>query len=150
MALNLNKVILAGRLATAPEVKQTSTGKAVCNFRLAVNRPFSKGDHPESDFFIIQAWGATAEFVGKHFGKGGAICICGKIQNRSWTDKNGEKQYVTEIIADEVNFVERREYKDPVTMPYEVAGQPYTTPTTPTAPQPVEFKPIGNDDDLPF
>ena len=61
---------------------------------------------------------------------------------------------MTEIIADEVNFVESREYKDPVTTPYEVAGQPYTTPamleSTPTAPQPVEFKTIGNDEGLPF
>lgn len=141
MSLNLNKVILAGRLATAPEVKQTQSGKAVCNFRLAVTRRFSQGEHPEADFFNIQAWGNTAEFIGKYFAKGGAICITGRIQNRNYTDKEGANRSVTEIVADEANFVESRDYKDPVSHPYDVAGQPAPSPS---------FAEVKADDDLPF
>lgn len=141
MALNLNEVILAGRIATAPEVKQTTTGKTVTNFRLAVNRRFSQGEHPEADFFNIQAWGNTAEFIGKHFAKGGAICITGRIQNRNYTDKEGANRSVTEIVADEANFVESRDYKDPVSHPYDVAGQPSPAPS---------FAEVKTDDDLPF
>lgn len=141
MSLNLNKVILAGRLATAPEVKQTTTGKTVTNFRLAVNRRFSQGEHPEADFFNIQAWGNTAEFIGKNFAKGGAICITGRIQNRNYTDKEGANRSVTEIVADEANFVESRDYKDPVSHPYDVAGQPSPAPS---------FAEVKTDDDLPF
>ena len=141
MSLNLNKVILAGRLATAPEVKQTQSGKAVCNFRLAVTRRFSQGEHPEADFFNIQVWGNTAEFIGKYFAKGGAICITGRIQNRNYTDKEGANRSVTEIVADEANFVESRDYKDPVSHPYDVAGQPAPAPS---------FAEVKADDDLPF
>ena len=141
MSLNLNKVILAGRLATAPEVKQTQSGKAVCNFRLAVTRRFSQGDHHEADFFNIQAWGNTAEFIGKYFAKGGAICVTGRIQNRNYTDKEGANRSVTEIVAEEANFVESRDYKDPVSHPYDVAGQP--SPAT-------SFTEVNADDDLPF
>lgn len=144
MALNLNKVILAGRIATNPELKTTQTGKSVINFRLAINRKYSQGDHPEADFFNVQAWGNTAEFIGKHFAKGGAICVIGRIQNRSYTDKEGATRYTTEIIADEANFVESRDYKDPVAMPYEVAGQAVPTPA------PVSFTEVKADDDLPF
>lgn len=141
MSLNLNKVILAGRLATAPEVKQTQSGKAVCNFRLAVTRRFSQGEHPEADFFNIQAWCNTAEFIGKYFAKGGAICITGHIQNRNYTDKEGANRWVTDIVADEANFVESRDYKDPVSHPYDVAGQPAPSPS---------FAEVKADDDLPF
>ena len=141
MSLNLNKVILAGRLATAPEVKQTTTGKSVTNFRLAVNRRFSQGEPPEADFFNIQAWGNTAEFIGKYFAKGGAICITGRIQNRNYTAKEGANRSVSEIVADEANFVESRDYKDPVSHPYDVAGQPAPAPSC------AEVK---ADDDLPF
>ena len=141
MSLNLNKVILAGRLATAPEVKQTQSGKAVCTFRLAVTRRFSQGEHPEADFFNIQAWGNTAEFIGKYFAKGGAICITGRIQYRNYTDKEGANRSVTEIVAYEANFVESRDYKDPVSHPYDVAGQPSPAPS---------FTAVKADDDLPF
>ena len=144
MALNLNKVILAGRIATNPELKTTQTGKSVINFRLAINRKYSQGDHPEADFFNVQAWGATADFIGKYFAKGGAICVIGRIQNRSYTDKEGANRTVTEIIADEANFVESRDYKDPTTMPYEVAGQASPTPA------PLAFTQVSGDEDLPF
>lgn len=155
MSLNLNKTILAGRLVAAPEVKQTPSGNTVCNFRIAVNRRVSGGDHPESDFFSVTAWNNTAEFIGRYFKKGSAICIVGRIQNRSYTDKDGNKRTLTDIIADEAYFVESKAtadanaYNDPTTHPYEVAGQPIPTPVNPVIPPP-NFEEIKTDDDLPF
>ena len=116
MSLNLNKVILAGRLTADPEMKQTPSGVTLVTFSLAVNRRFSSRDgqnqQPEADFFRITAWRNTAEFIAKYFRKGSAICICGSIQNRSWTDQNGQKRYMTDIIAEEANFVESRNAQD--------------------------------------
>ena len=155
MSLNLNKTILAGRLVAAPEVKQTTSGNTVCNLRIAVNRRVSGGDHPESDFFNVTAWNNTAEFIGRYFEKGSAICIVGRIQNRSYTDKEGNKRTLTEIVADEAHFVESKAtadanaYKDPTTHPYEVAGQPIPAPVNPVSPPP-NFEEIKTDDDLPF
>lgn len=155
MALNLNKTILAGRLVAAPEVKQTASGNTVCNIRIAVTRRVSGGDHPESDFFNITAWNNTAEFIGRYFEKGAAICIVGRIQNRSYTDKDGNKRTLTDIIADEAHFVESKAtaeastYKDPTTHPYEAAGQPIHAPVNPVSPAP-HFEEIKTDEDLPF
>lgn len=155
MALNLNKTILAGRLVADPEVKQTPSGNAVCNIRIAVNRRVSGGDHPESDFFNVTAWNNTAEFIGRYFEKGAAICVVGRIQNRSYTDKDGNKRTLTEIIADEAHFVESNAtakantYKDPTTHPYDVAGQQTSTPANPVRPA-SHFEQIKADDDLPF
>lgn len=155
MSLNLNKTILAGRLVAAPEVKQTPSGNTVCNLRIAVNRRVSGGDHPESDFFNVTAWNNTAEFIGRYFEKGAAICIVGRIQNRSYTDKDGNKRTLTDIIADEAHFVESKAtaeanaYKDPVAHPYEAAGQPIPAPVNPVSPA-HRFEEIKTDDDLPF
>ena len=155
MSLNLNKTILAGRLVAAPEVKQTQSGNAVCNIRIAVNRRVSGGEHPESDFFSVTAWNNTAEFIGRYFEKGSAICIVGRIQNRSYTDKDGNKRTLTEIVADEAHFVESKAtseanaYKDPTTHPYEVAGQTVPPPVNPVSPPPY-FEEIKTDEDLPF
>lgn len=155
MSLNLNKTILAGRLVAAPEVKQTPSGNTVCNLRIAVNRRVSGGDHPESDFFNVTAWNNTAEFIGRYFERGSAICIVGRIQNRTYTDKDGNKRPLTDIIAEEAHFVESKataeanSYKDPTTHPYEVAGQTVPPPVNPASPPP-HFEEIKTDDDLPF
>jgi single-strand DNA-binding protein len=155
MSLNLNKTILAGRLVAAPEVKQTPSGNTVCNIRIAVTRRVSGGDHPESDFFNVTAWNNTAEFIGRYFEKGAAICIVGRIQNRSYTDKDGNKRALTDIIADEAHFVESKAtadanaYKDPTTHPYEVAGKPIPATVNLVSPAP-SFEQIKADDGLPF
>lgn len=107
---NFNKVILVGRLTADPELKQTGTGLSVCSFSIAVNRRFSKADQgqPTADFFNIVAWRNTAEFVCRSFRKGRPILVCGQLQNRSWNDQQGNKRYVTEIVADEVDFVDSK------------------------------------------
>lgn len=103
---NFNKVMLGGRITADPELKQTQSGIAVCTFSIAVNRKAAKGDEQKADFFNVTAWRGTAEFVSKYFRKGSSIFVVGQIQNRSWTDQNGQKRYATDIIADEVSFVD--------------------------------------------
>ena len=83
----LNKAILNGRLTKAPELKQTNSGKSVCGFTIAVDR---SRDREKTDFVPIVAWGKTAEFVNQWFGKGDLITIVGRIEVRSYEDKNGK------------------------------------------------------------
>ena len=97
----LNKAILNGRLTKAPELKQTNSGKSVCGFTIAVDR---SRDREKTDFIPIVAWGKTAEFVNQWFGKGDLITIVGRIEVRTYDDKNGNKRTATEIIAEEVLF----------------------------------------------
>lgn len=97
----LNKAILNGRLTKAPELKQTNSGKSVCSFTIAVDR---SRDREKTDFVPIVAWGKTAEFVNQWFGKGDLITIVGRIEVRSYEDKDGNKRMATEIIAEEVLF----------------------------------------------
>lgn len=106
MSLNLNKVVLCGRLTATPELKQTTSGVSTTNFTLAVNRRYSKDKEQQADFISIVAWRQTAEFITKYFDKGNAICITGSIQTRSWETSKGEKRYATEVVADEAMFVD--------------------------------------------
>ena len=112
MALNLNKVVLAGRITADPELKQTPSGVSVLSFTIAVNRSYvAKGSEQgerQADFINVVAWRGTAEFISKYFRKGSAICVTGSIQTRSWQDQQGQKRYVTEVVADEAAFVESR------------------------------------------
>lgn len=99
--MSLNKVILMGNMCADPELKQTQGGTSVCSFNIAVNRKFNKD---EVDFITIVAWRQQAEFVSKYFKKGQAIVVVGELQNRSWTDNQGQKRYATEVKAEEVSF----------------------------------------------
>ncbi|MFA6947641.1 MAG: single-stranded DNA-binding protein [Eubacteriales bacterium] len=113
---NFNKVILGGRLTGEPEMRQTQSGIAMVTFSIAVNRRFARQSdgsqqenaQPQADFFNVIAWRQTAEFVARYFHKGSSICVMGSIQNRSWTDPQNVKHYATDIVADEVNFVDSK------------------------------------------
>lgn len=107
----LNKTTLIGRLTKDPELKFTAANsKAVASFTLAVNRPFSnKQGEREADFIPIVVWGKTAENCGNYIGKGSLVGISGRIQTRSYEGQDGQKRYVTEVIADEVHFLDRRD-----------------------------------------
>ena len=152
MSLNLNKVILVGRIVAEPELKQTPSGASVCSIRIAVNRRFQSRDSQqqnEADFFNVTAWQNTAEFIAKYFHKGSAICVCGRIQNRTWVDQSGQKRYVTDIIAEEANFVESRNAGD--TGAGYGAPDAYAAPAYSTAQNNApKFEEIKTDDDLPF
>lgn len=143
---NLNKVILGGRLTSDVEVKQTQSGVAVCSFSLAVNRRYSKEGQQETDFINCTAWRNTAEFIGKYFGKGSAICVTGSIQVRSWQDQNGQKRYATDVVVDEAMFVYG---KNDAQGAGTGGGAPYI-PEAYTAPQSANMQPVSADDDLPF
>lgn len=144
MSLNLNKIILAGRLVADPEHKNTNNGTAVVTFRMAVNRRFpSQNGQNEADFFRLTAFGKTAEFITRYFTKGMAICVCGRMENRSWTDQSCQKRTVDEIIVDEANFVENKgDTGGPA-----AAASPSPAYSAPAAPK---YEQISTDDDLPF
>ena len=102
----INKVILMGNLTKDPEFKTTPSGVSVTSFSVAVGRRFSKPeDEAKADFFNVIAWRGTAEFIAKHFTKGKPIIVVGSLQTRNWTDQNGQKHYITEVVADECYFV---------------------------------------------
>ena len=108
----MNKVCLIGRLTKDIELKTTQSNVKVANFTLAVNRRFVKeGQEQTADFINIIAWGKTAEFCDKYFGKGQQIGISGRIQTRTWDDDEGKKHYVTEVVAEEVDFADGKKEK---------------------------------------
>ncbi len=101
----LNKVILMGRLTRDPELKTTASDIPVCSFTVAVDRRFQKsGEERQADFINVVAWRQTAEFVSRYFNKGRMINVVGSLQTRTYDDAEGKKRYVTEVVADEVNF----------------------------------------------
>ena len=99
-----NLVVLTGRLTADPELKTTPNGVPVTSFSIAVNRNYRAGEEQQTDFINIVAWRQQAEFVSRYFKKGSSIVVCGSIQTRDWTDNQGQKRYVTEVVADEVSF----------------------------------------------
>ena len=136
---NFNKVILGGRLTADPELKQTQSGIPVVSFSIAVNRRYQSKDAPQqTDFFNVTAWRATAEFVSKYFRKGSSICITGTIQNRTWTDQQGQKRYATDIVADEVMFVDSRQESSGIPAAPQYTPDAYSAPSfsTPAASAP--------------
>lgn len=140
---SFNKVILIGNMTADPELKNTQSGISVCTFSIAVNRKFSKEGEQACDFITIQAWRQTAEFVTRYFKKGKPILVCGQLQTRTWTDKDGNKRYATEVVADEVSFVGNKESST------EAKSEPSTYMPEAYSSQP-QFEEVPNDGDLPF
>ncbi len=105
----LNKAILMGRLTADPELRKTQNDTSVTTFTLAVNRSFSRsGEQAQTDFIDIVAWRSTAEFAAKWFTKGMQVAVSGRIQTRSWEDKQGQKRKSVEVVADEVFFADSK------------------------------------------
>ncbi|MDD5917233.1 MAG: single-stranded DNA-binding protein [Clostridiales bacterium] len=145
---SLNKVILIGNLVADPELKQTQNGIMVTTFRIAVSRRFTRaGEQPQADFIDIVCWRQQAEFVTRYFTKGKPILICGSIQTRTWTDKDNNKRYSTEVVADEVSFVERKSDSTSFSRDFDTAQQApsYSSPKANSS-----FEELSADDELPF
>ena len=106
----LNHITLMGRLVRDPELRRTGTGIAVASFTVAVDRDFSgrDGGERETDFIDCVAWRQTGEFISKYFTKGSMIVVSGRLQIRSWTDKEGNKRRTAEVVADNVYFGESK------------------------------------------
>lgn len=101
----LNRTIMMGRLTRDPELRKTQTGTPVCSFSIACERDFKTANgEKETDFFDCVAWRQTAEFVSQYFTKGRMVVVEGRLQNRSWTDKEGNKHRTTELIVDNAYF----------------------------------------------
>lgn len=145
---NFNKAMLGGRLTSDIELKQTPTGVATCSFSVAVNRKYQKDGERQADFINCVAWRGTAEFISKYFSKGSSIFVVGEIQTRTWTDKDGNKRYVTEVIVDEANFVDGKgenSSSDSVN-----GGQANAYMPEAYAPSQVNFEVVSDDERLPF
>lgn len=149
--LNLNKVILGGRLTQNPELKQTPSGVMVLNFTIAVNRKYvSKNDdgspnQPQADFINCVAWRQQADLISRYFRKGSCICIAGNIQTRTYNDQQGNKRYVTEVVVDELYFVDAKgENQGGFDQGYSQQGQGGYMPSSyNSAPQPQYSTPAG-------
>ena len=155
-SLNLNKVVLCGRLTADPELKQTAGGISVVSFTLAVNRRYqsksadgSAAPQQQADFITVVAWRQTAEFISRYFRKGSALCVTGSIQTRSWQDQQGQKRYTTEVVADEAMFVDSKNEAGSYAGQY--SQDAYTTPSDSSAPAAApKFEELKTDEDLPF
>lgn len=120
----MNKINLVGRLVRDPELKfAAGSGMAIGNFTIAVNRRFKKEGQPEADFIPIVCFSKIAEAVANYTAKGKLISVSGAMQVRNYEAKDGTKKYVTEVIADEVNFLEWRD-KDQVSSSQEAELTP--------------------------
>ena len=105
----MNKAILIGNLTRDPEVRTTQSGVSMCSFTIAVNRRFTAADgSKQTDFIPVITWRKTAELCGQYLSKGRKVGVIGEIQTRSYEAKDGTKRYVTEVVADEVEFLSPR------------------------------------------
>ena len=102
----INNVVLTGRMARDPEIKQTQSGVSVCNFCIAVDRQYKSGEEKICDFINCVAWRSTADFVSKWFHKGDGIGVTGSIQTRKWVTDGGENRYATEVLCQQVSFLD--------------------------------------------
>ena len=104
----MNKIILLGRLTKAPEIRFSQTNNIkVASFSLAVNRKYVKeGEERQADFFNIVGYSKLADFIEKYLKQGIQICVLGRLQTRNYEDKNGIRRYVTEVIAEEIDFAD--------------------------------------------
>lgn len=119
----MNKVVLIGRLTKDPELRFTpGSGKAVASFTLAVDRRFSSSGQKEADFIPIVVWGKQAEATANYMSKGKLMGVSGRIQTRSYEAKDGTRRYVTEVIADEVQFLEWGNSNNRAEAPFNNAG----------------------------
>jgi single-strand DNA-binding protein len=151
---NYNKVIIGGRLTADPELKQTQSGVSVCSFTVAVNRRFQSktADAQQTDFINVVAWRQGAELVSRYFRKGSSICVTGSIQTRKYQDKDGNNRVSTEVVADEISFVDSKGESSASQGGF---GSPYApenyapsfSSQDEAAPQ---FQEMSGEDDLPF
>ena len=140
----MNKVILMGRLTRDPEVRYTQTNNTVvASFSLAVNRRFVRqGEERQADFINIVAWSKLGEFCQKYFKKGQQVGVIGRIQTRTWDDEQGQKHYVTEVVAEEAYFADSR--RDG-----EVSNSSFESTFGNSIPGGTDFE-VSSSDDLPF
>lgn len=132
----LNHITIMGRLTKDVELRKTGNGTSVASFTIACERDFGENGQKETDFIVVVAWKHTADFVSKYFSKGRMIVVSGRLQIRSWTDKDGNKRRTAAIVADNVYFGDSKSEN--------------STPSYPEVPQNDFAMLSGNDEGLPF
>ncbi len=142
----MNKAILVGRLTKDPELKTTGSGVSVCSFTIAINRRFKNAEgNYDADFINCVAWRQQAEFLSRYFAKGRMVGVVGSIQTRNY-EKDGQRVYVTEVVADEINFVDSKSQNDGASAAPSLANNSNTSSFGADD----GFIPMPADDDLPF
>ena len=109
---NLNKVQIIGNLGQDPEMRFTANGRAVSTFNVAVNRSYTTQDgerREETEWVRVVAWARLAELVSQYLTKGRLVYVEGRLQTRQWEDKEGQRRYTTEVVAQDVQFLDRSE-----------------------------------------
>ena len=133
----MNKCVLVGNLTRDPELSTTANGISLCRFSIAVNRSYANSNgEREADFINIVAWRGLAENCGKYLAKGNKVCVSGSIQTRNYEDKDGNKRYATEVVAEDVEFLTPR-------------GEGVTAGPARSAKPVMELEPV-EDSELPF
>ena len=110
----MNKVIITGRIANNLELRATSTGKSICEFRLATNRPVNRDGERVADFINCRVWNKTAENLVKYQTKGNLIAVFGRMQVDTYEDKEGNKKYNTYVLVEDLEYLERKKEDIPV------------------------------------
>ena len=109
----MNKVFMIGNLSKDVDLRTTQSGKAVATLTIAVNRRFKGQDGEKvTDFFTVVAWNQLGEMCGKYLAKGKKVAVSGELQTRTYDAKDGTKRYVTEVVADEVEFLSPKENRE--------------------------------------
>ena len=148
----MNKVVLVGRLARDPELRTTQSGTSVVSFTVACDRRFTRqGEERQADFINCVAWNKTAEFISRYFTKGMRIALDGRIQTRSYDDQNGNKRYITEVVAEDVEFAQSKNESGAGGYQAEAPSYASQAPSVPQAPSADidGFMPV-EEEDLPF
>ena len=148
----LNKAILIGRLTRDPELRSTSNNISVTSFTIAVDRNFTNQQgEKETDFIPVVAWRSLAETCARYLTKGRLVAVSGRMQVRSYEGNDGLKRYITEVVADEVQFLERNPNSGGAPGNAPIPGSGNSKPTGNGASEPDGFSPLDVDDDeLPF
>lgn len=105
--MSINRVVLVGRLTFDPELRTTTSGKPVATLKIAVTKRFKREGEPDADFFTVTAWGASAEFCNNYLSKGRLIAVDGRLQSRKYTTQDGSQREVIEVVADNVQSLDR-------------------------------------------
>ena len=147
----MNKTILMGRLTRDPEIRTAAgaSGTTIARFTLAVNRRFRRDGEASADFINCVAFSKTAEFIEKYISKGRQICVSGRIQTGSYTNRDGQKVYTTEVVVEEVDFADSRRSDDAADAPADAAGA-MPAPQTAAALADTGMDGFAVDEDIPF
>lgn len=142
----INNVTLVGRMTKDCDLRYTPNGKAVGNFTLAVNRPFkNQNGEQEADFILCHVWGKSAENLANYMSKGSQVGVTGRIQTRNYENNEGRRIYVTEVVADQVAFLESKKQQNNQSVNQSQNNQQQSDPFANSG-QPIDIQ----DEDLPF